>query len=45
MTNEKPAKRSQGKIQGAYKIPDVCEYYRVECISPQEFLRRQGWNF
>lgn len=46
VTNERPAKKDKnGRMQGAPKIPDVCEHFDVECILPEEFMRRVSWKF
>ncbi len=53
VTREKPAptrkagnkKKRKEEIQGAYKIPDICKHYNVECVLPQKFMEQQRWNF
>ena len=46
VTREKPAMRDKkNNIQGSHKIPDVCQHFGVECISPREFMRREHWSF
>ena len=46
VTIEKPAKRDKkGKMQGAPKIPDICSYFKINCINPQEFMQQQNWRF
>ncbi len=46
VSDEKPAKQdSRGNIQGSYKIPDVCNYCGVRCITPQQFMEEQEWSF
>lgn len=46
VTTEKFAKKDRtGKVQGSPKILDVCKYFDVDCISPQEFMKRQNWQF
>jgi hypothetical protein len=27
------------------KIPNVCEYFEIECIDLEQFMARQGWSF
>ena len=38
-TNEK------GKIQGAPRIPNICQHFSVPYMSPKEFMATQGWTF
>ncbi len=46
ITTEKFAKKDKkGKIQGSPKIPDVCIYFGVRCLTPQEFMKEQNWKF
>jgi predicted nucleic acid-binding protein len=33
------------KPQARKKIPDVCEHYRIPCLSLFDFFRDKGWNF
>ena len=46
VTTENPAKRDKkGQIQGSRKIPDICEYFQVPCITPKKFMEQQNWKF
>ena len=27
------------------RIPDVCQHYKIGCLSPLDFFREQNWNF
>ena len=29
----------------AAKIPNVCEYFNIECINLQQLMIREGWQF
>ena len=31
--------------QNAAKIPNVCEYFRVDCTNLRGFMEREGWTF
>ena len=31
--------------ENAAKIPNVCEYFDVECINLEDFMQREGWQF
>ena len=31
--------------QGAAKIPNICEHFKVPCISLEEFMQAEGWTF
>ncbi len=46
VTSEKPAKKDKREnIQGSPKIPDVCSYFEIPCITPQQFMEEQKWTF
>ena len=46
VTGELPTgKDKSGNIQGHPKIPNICEYFDVRCITPREFMEEQGWQF
>ena len=46
VTREIPAKKDKaGMVQGAFKIPDVCQNFSIPCISPEEFMKKQKWVF
>ncbi len=46
VTGEKHAKTNKnGKRDGAPKIPDICDYFKVECLSPRGFMKEVGWKF
>ena len=46
VTREIPAKKDKaGMVQGAFKIPDVCQNFSIPCISPEEFMKKQQWVF
>nr|WP_292587324.1 DUF4411 family protein [Mesorhizobium sp.] len=32
------------KPNGA-KIPNICRHFEVECMSLEEFMEREGWEF
>lgn len=31
--------------ENAAKIPNVCEYFKVEYINLEDFMQREGWQF
>ena len=33
------------KKQGAAKIPNICEHFKVPCVSLEEFMQAEGWTF
>ena len=35
----------KGNIQGAPRIPNICQHFSVPCMSPKEFMATQGWAF
>ena len=47
VTRELPNTKTDrnGKIQGNYKIPNVCAHYGVDCITPEQFMHNEGWRF
>ena len=48
VTKELPARRDRNgnaQEQPKIKIPDVCAYFSVPCISPREFMEAQNWKF
>jgi hypothetical protein len=38
VTEEKMAKN-------AAKIPNVCEYFKIDCINMERFMENEGWEF
>lgn len=32
-------------VQGKTKIPNVCRYYKVPCISALQMFQEEGWSF
>ena len=46
VTREQHAKKDKkGNQQGPLQIPDVCQHFGVEVVSPREFLEREKWQF
>lgn len=45
VTSEISATSSSGKMHGSIKIPDVCEMLHIRCISSEEFMNEQNWQF
>ena len=45
VTEENSAKDNRGKIQSIMRIPDVCEEFDVPCVSGEQFMKDQGWQF
>ena len=46
VTEESFAKQDKkGKARGLMKIPDVCKKFDVPCISDEQFMKDQGWQF
>ena len=46
VTEELPAKKdNKGKAQALMKIPDVCKEFGVPCVSIEQFMKDQGWQF
>ncbi len=45
VTIEEPSKQDKQGNKHKFKMPDVCEYFNIPCISPQEFMAQQGWTF
>lgn len=35
----------EAKNDTAIRIPNICEHYRIECISLEELMEREGWAF
>ena len=33
------------KSNTAIRIPNVCEYYGIDCICLEELMERKGWKF
>ena len=29
----------------AVRIPNVCEYFNIECINLEQLMEREGWQF
>ena len=40
VTTETPASENQPP-----KIPNVCAHFEVDCITPEAFMEREGWQF
>ena len=34
-----------GKPYSTKKVPNICEYFDVRCITPEEFMAEVGWRF
>ncbi len=46
VTREKSAKvDKKGNIQGAPKIPDICKHFDINCLSPEDFMKKEQWRF
>ena len=46
VTGELPTnKGKKGTTQGSPKIPDICKHFGVECITPEECMKRLDWRF
>lgn len=46
VTRELPAKKDKNNnMQGAPKMPDVCNTLGVACITPEDFMQKEGWKF
>ena len=46
VTNELHAREyGPGKNKGLIKIPDICDYFGIRCISVQEFMVEMKWEF
>ena len=35
----------ESKKPNAPNIPNVCEYFNIECTNLQGFMEREGWKF
>jgi hypothetical protein len=47
VTEEKKRKKemNENTIKNAKKIPDICTYYNISCISLHDFFREEEWMF
>lgn len=32
-------------VKNAAKIPNVCEYFKIDCINMERFMENEGWEF
>ena len=28
-----------------FKIPDICEHFKISCVTPEEFMKKENWVF